>query len=527
MLEHGTYMDEECMSSMKENGVVLIHTRTVIHEVLKNRNLLKTNPKKPAEASDQIALSADLDFLRLTQLVCAADSITPLTAIEAATVISAKKLGPQTLLSGLLKEGDDADIIAVDGNLLEDAAFLNRLDRITYVLWFVPTDEHFRKIPSLPPTWSHLSIKTYHSHLHRLFRVSSETVPTNLHLTRTEHHQWIAAEAYSVANTYLLKLQGTRRTTSPFQHDTAITPLCIIFLPFSTKCNPSIYRLPPNISLPSFIIVPLSYCNISLPYTSPPPLIPYHLLCTTKQYGVYNCPEDKLAEENQVYSRDKETMGWHVMQHVGDPRKFTIVERYLKEGVSDYFRFRHERRIDLLTHDVDPEVSSRGTYHTSSSFKGIDPLLDKPRDLRRSNELDTGANAAGAHYHEDARQDTSIDTMYDDAKFKRLYSLVLCFNMKYILILFVHSLFLEVRTANFAHEHHAKHLCTLDSFALHNRDLEFAAYPPQKSSDSPIHIKTMPRSPRSATASSTSHNGSLSFRTQRYRIPHIDEMKNS
>ena len=42
----------------------------------------------------------------------------------------------------------------------------------------------------------------------------------------------------------------------------------------------------------------------------------------------------KLVEASQVYSQDKETLSWFVMQDVSDPRKFTIVERYLKESVS-------------------------------------------------------------------------------------------------------------------------------------------------------------------------------------------------
>jgi quinol monooxygenase YgiN len=42
----------------------------------------------------------------------------------------------------------------------------------------------------------------------------------------------------------------------------------------------------------------------------------------------------KLVEASQVYSQDKETLSWFVMQDVSDERKFTIVERYLKESVS-------------------------------------------------------------------------------------------------------------------------------------------------------------------------------------------------
>lgn len=76
--------------------------------------------------------------------------------------------------------------------------------------------------------------------------------------------------------------------------------------------------------------------------------------------------KEKLVEASQVYSKDRETLGWHVMQDVGDERKFTIVERYLKESVSGCsftvplgaiapFRL-------LLNYGIEPEVPSRGEF---------------------------------------------------------------------------------------------------------------------------------------------------------------------
>ena len=44
--------------------------------------------------------------------------------------------------------------------------------------------------------------------------------------------------------------------------------------------------------------------------------------------------KNKLVEASQVYSKDRETVGWHVMQDHQDPRAFTIVERYERESVS-------------------------------------------------------------------------------------------------------------------------------------------------------------------------------------------------
>lgn len=42
----------------------------------------------------------------------------------------------------------------------------------------------------------------------------------------------------------------------------------------------------------------------------------------------------KLIEASRVYSQDKETLSWFVMQDTKDPRAFTIVERYEQESVS-------------------------------------------------------------------------------------------------------------------------------------------------------------------------------------------------
>jgi quinol monooxygenase YgiN len=44
----------------------------------------------------------------------------------------------------------------------------------------------------------------------------------------------------------------------------------------------------------------------------------------------------KLVEASQVYSKDKETLSWFVMQDIKDERAFTIVERYEQESVCDF-----------------------------------------------------------------------------------------------------------------------------------------------------------------------------------------------
>ena len=44
--------------------------------------------------------------------------------------------------------------------------------------------------------------------------------------------------------------------------------------------------------------------------------------------------KNKLIEASRVYSKDKETISWFVMQSVHDKKDFTIVERYEQESVS-------------------------------------------------------------------------------------------------------------------------------------------------------------------------------------------------
>ncbi|KAF2019862.1 hypothetical protein BU24DRAFT_489731 [Aaosphaeria arxii CBS 175.79] len=99
----------------------------------------------------------------------------------------------------------------------------------------------------------------------------------------------------------------------------------------------------------------------------------------------------KLIEASQVYSKDRETLSWFVMQDVSDPKKFTIVERYQYESSQKY-------------HLENPYWKTFDPY--------VNPLLEKPMDLRRFNELDTGN--VGGHYHEEAEGDTTVATMYNE-----------------------------------------------------------------------------------------------------------------
>ena len=63
----------------------------------------------------------------------------------------------------------------------------------------------------------------------------------------------------------------------------------------------------------------------------------YTLVCTLYTLDDPACIQkvkNKLIEASRIYSKDKETLSWLVMQDVKDPRMFKVVERYQEEGVS-------------------------------------------------------------------------------------------------------------------------------------------------------------------------------------------------
>lgn len=115
----------------------------------------------------------------------------------------------------------------------------------------------------------------------------------------------------------------------------------------------------------------------------------------------------KLIEAARVYRKDKETVDWIVMQDVHDPRAFTIVERFEQESVSSPEVSKvNQRNLTLLQSQKyhlenpywqAPNLSitfffsfSIADSHNRKTFDPyVVPLLDKPMDLRRHEELDT------------------------------------------------------------------------------------------------------------------------------------------
>jgi len=96
--------------------------------------------------------------------------------------------------------------------------------------------------------------------------------------------------------------------------------------------------------------------------------ITVHLRAKSSDPSLLQKLKNKLIEASRIYSKDKETLSWFVMQSVHDPRDFTIVERYEKESSQKY-------------HLENPYWKTFDPY--------VKPLLEGEMDLRRFEELDT------------------------------------------------------------------------------------------------------------------------------------------
>jgi len=158
-IEHGSFLDNECVALMKEKDAIFVPTRTIVaggvehpefwSEVQYAKLLQVAAASKRAYAlafksGVKIALGTDQTDapgsfnshgMNGKELWHAVDiGMTPLQAIEACTAISPETLGKHMApKSGQLKEGYDADLIAVSENPLEDISILTGPDHVTHV----------------------------------------------------------------------------------------------------------------------------------------------------------------------------------------------------------------------------------------------------------------------------------------------------------------------------------------------------------------------------------------------------------
>jgi imidazolonepropionase-like amidohydrolase len=158
-IEHGSYLDAEACDAMRENGTILVPTRSIIEDILKHIDIVPPYAAEKLtalatthgdamrlaiERGVTVAMGTDVGMTgldlpsswgtngsELAHLV--AFGMTPLEAIEAATATAPRTLGPQAPRSGKLAEGYDADFITLDADPIEDIAVLTKQEHITGV----------------------------------------------------------------------------------------------------------------------------------------------------------------------------------------------------------------------------------------------------------------------------------------------------------------------------------------------------------------------------------------------------------
>jgi imidazolonepropionase-like amidohydrolase len=156
-IEHGSYLDDDACAAMKQAGAILVPTLTIIQELLDAGGLApyaarkldgiahlhRENIARAHQAGVRIAMGSDIQSTGdapaawgrhgREAVLLAEIGMEPLDVIEAATANGPATLGGQAPRSGLLQEGFDADILAVDGDPSQDISLLADPTRITAV----------------------------------------------------------------------------------------------------------------------------------------------------------------------------------------------------------------------------------------------------------------------------------------------------------------------------------------------------------------------------------------------------------
>jgi imidazolonepropionase-like amidohydrolase len=156
-IEHGTYLDEECVDEMKKRDAILVPTRYIIEQLVEFGEALgmpdyafkklkaltdqhKAAVRLAVESGVTIALGTDIftsgdqwgtNARELRYLVAA--GMSPLDAIEAATANGPRTLGPKAPMTGRLQEGYVADVIAVAESPIENVDVLAEPKNVTHV----------------------------------------------------------------------------------------------------------------------------------------------------------------------------------------------------------------------------------------------------------------------------------------------------------------------------------------------------------------------------------------------------------
>ncbi len=176
-IEHNSMMDEPTAELLLEMGTMVVPTRHAVDFILSLKGQIP-NEFWEAEAafaekhwrSLELAIEAGIPIAVGADIMQSGDpwgtngkevatfveaGMTHLEAIEAATANGPLTLGPRAPQSGILKEGYDADVIAIDTNPLKDITALGNPQRVTMV-WkggnlVKEPEQHSPVFPSMAP----------------------------------------------------------------------------------------------------------------------------------------------------------------------------------------------------------------------------------------------------------------------------------------------------------------------------------------------------------------------------------------
>jgi imidazolonepropionase-like amidohydrolase len=158
-IEHGSYLDEEAATAMRESGAILVPTRFIVERGLQAKDRMPAYAfEKLVGIADRhrqaiqvahdsgvtIALGTDIATsgsdtvvpwgMNAWEFVHLVDAgLSPLESIEAGTANGPLTLGAQAPKAGRLESGWVADLIAVDGNPIDNIAVLVDSANITHV----------------------------------------------------------------------------------------------------------------------------------------------------------------------------------------------------------------------------------------------------------------------------------------------------------------------------------------------------------------------------------------------------------
>ena len=147
-IEHGHFMDDAAIATMKKNGTYLVPTLFLteyMQQHLENSGVPEFSKKKMREVAAAAPLNVKKAFAAGVKVAFGTDAavyphglnagefhvyvklgMTPLAAIQTATINASDLLGPKFLV-GSLEPGKFADVIAVDGDPTKDVTILGHV----------------------------------------------------------------------------------------------------------------------------------------------------------------------------------------------------------------------------------------------------------------------------------------------------------------------------------------------------------------------------------------------------------------